>query len=67
MDSAKNGRWIIPFKKFVMIRINYDSFEADSEKYELKNARNSRRSYLNHFDVAKIYDFVETSRKYMIL
>ena len=22
MDSAKNGRWIIPFKKFSMIRVN---------------------------------------------
>ena len=23
MDSAKNGRWIIPFKKFGMVRVNY--------------------------------------------
>ena len=22
MDSAKNGRWIIPFKKFGMVRVN---------------------------------------------
>ena len=22
MDSARNGRWIIPFKKFGMVRVN---------------------------------------------
>ena len=22
MDSAKNGKWIIPFKKFGMVRVN---------------------------------------------
>ena len=25
MESSKNGRWIIPFKKFGMVRVNYIS------------------------------------------
>ena len=23
MDSSKNGKWIVPFKKFSMVRVNF--------------------------------------------
>ena len=26
MDSSKNGRWIIPFKKFGMVNVNVEIF-----------------------------------------
>ena len=29
MDNAKNGRWIIPFLKFGMIRINKSFLQND--------------------------------------
>ena len=28
MDSAKNGRWIIPFKKFSKLRVNIYCYNA---------------------------------------
>ena len=30
MDSAKNVRWIIPFKKFGMVRVNYAAAKRKS-------------------------------------
>ena len=33
MDSAKNGRWIIPFQEFGMIRVNNKTYDRSFSYY----------------------------------
>ena len=42
MDSAKNARWIIPFKKFSMVRVN-----ILSQYYQ--NLHTTRTGFFNYY------------------
>ena len=46
MDSAKNGSWIIPFKKFGRIRVNIHVWKNNYKNYKKKH-HTARRGIKN--------------------